>query len=103
MDRLGLKLLGAPEVRYQGRAIKFGSRKELALLIYLAVASGQHTREKLIALLWPDSDRKRGQASLRNTLRRVRLALGGASAYLRVEPSVVSFDAGRPLDLDLNT
>jgi DNA-binding SARP family transcriptional activator len=37
MDRLSLKFLGPPEVRYQGRTLKFRSRKELALLSYLVV------------------------------------------------------------------
>ena len=102
MDRLSINLFGAPEVSYQGRAVKFRSRKELALLIYLVVEAGRHSREKLMALLWPDSDRRLAQASLRNTLVRLRQALGGAGAYLRIEPGVVSFDAGRPLELDLN-
>jgi DNA-binding SARP family transcriptional activator len=103
MDRLSLKFLGPPEVRYQGRTLKFRSRKELALLSYLVVEGGQHSREKLIAFFWPDSDRQRGQASLRNTLVRVRQALGGAGSYLMVEPSLVSFDFGRLFELDLDT
>jgi predicted ATPase/DNA-binding SARP family transcriptional activator len=103
MERLSLRFLGPPEVRYQGQTLKFRSRKELALLIYLVVEGGQHSREKLIAFLWPDSDRQRGQASLRNTLVRLRQALAGAGPYLIIEPSVVSFDFSRPFELDLDT
>jgi predicted ATPase/predicted negative regulator of RcsB-dependent stress response len=70
-------------------------------LIYLVVEGGQHSREKLMAFLWPDSDRKRGQASLRNTLVRLRQALTGAGSYLMIEPGQVSFDFGCPFELDL--
>ena len=103
MERLSLKFLGPPKVGYQGQTLKFRSRKELALLIYLVVEGGQHSREKLIAFLWPDSDREHGQASLRNTLARLRQALAGAGSYLTIEPSVVSFDFSRPFELDLDT
>jgi DNA-binding SARP family transcriptional activator len=99
---LSLKVLGAPEVRYNGQPVKFRSRKELALLIYLVIVRGRHSRETLMALLWPDSDRKLSQAALRNTLVRTRQALGEAADYLRVEQTVVSFDADRYYELDLN-
>jgi len=95
MTHLSLKLLGQPEARYGGQALKFHSRKVLALLIYLAVEGGEHGREKLIALLWPDSEREQGEASLRNTLARLRQALGEAEAYLTIEKEAVSFDLSR--------
>jgi DNA-binding SARP family transcriptional activator len=101
MTHLSLKLLGQPEARYGGQVLKFRSRKVLALLIYLAVEGGEHGREKLIALLWPDSEREQGQASLRNTLARLRQALGEAETYLTIEKEAVSFDLSRPFDLDL--
>jgi DNA-binding SARP family transcriptional activator len=101
MEHLSLRLLGPPQVRYQGRTLKFRSRKELALLIYLVADAGHHRREKLIAFLWPDSDRKQGQASLRNTLVRLRQALADAEAYLIIEPDGISFDHHRSLELDL--
>jgi DNA-binding SARP family transcriptional activator len=102
MAQLSLKFLGSPEVRYQGQTLKFRSRKELALLIYLVVEGGLHSREKLIAFLWPDSDRPRGQASLRNALARLRGALAEVDSYLLIEPSVVGFDFSRPYQLDLD-
>jgi hypothetical protein len=103
MEQLSLRFLGPPEVRYQGQPLKFRSRKELALLIYLVIEGGHHSREKLIAFLWPDSDREHGQASLRNTLARLRQNLAGAGSYLIIEPGAVSFNFGRPFELDLNT
>jgi DNA-binding SARP family transcriptional activator len=89
-------------VLYQSQPVKFRSRKELALLIYLAVAGGRHTREKLIALLWPDSDRNLGQASLRNTLVRTRRDLGEAGAHLEIDASTLGFDGSHPVDLDVS-
>jgi DNA-binding SARP family transcriptional activator len=103
MDRLQLRLFGPPEVAWGGQLLKFRSRKELALLIYLAVESGPHSREALIDLLWPASDRLRGQASLRNSLLRLRQGLGQAEAYLVSDSHSIRLDSGRPIDLDLHT
>src|SRR5688572_12527176 len=103
MERLKLRFLGPPEVSYGGQLLKFRSRKELALLIYLVVEGGQHSREKLMALLWPESDRKRGQASLRNTLVRLRQGLAGVEAYLTIELDRVEFNFDCLFELDLNT
>jgi DNA-binding SARP family transcriptional activator len=78
MARLSLTVLGAPEVYHAGQMIKFPTRKAIALLIYLCVEGGLHAREKLVALLWPDSDIKKGRGSLRLTLTYLREALAGA-------------------------
>jgi len=68
MGRLNLALLGTPEVRHQEQLLRFPSRKTLALLVYLAVEDGAHTREKLTTLFWPESDDARGKGALRRTL-----------------------------------
>lgn len=100
MDPLEFHLFGTPEVLYQGRALKFPTRKALALLVYLAVTREQHSREHLTALLWPESDARRGPASLRNTLLRPRQSLGTAQTCLRVADDSLAFDpAGASLDL----
>lgn len=51
MGKLELSLLGTPQVRHAGRVLTFPTRKVLALLIYLVVEDGLHSREQLIALL----------------------------------------------------
>ena len=54
-------------------------RRRLALLAVVAAAGPRGvSRDKLLSILWPDSDRHRGQASLRNTLVRLRQALAVA-------------------------
>lgn len=100
MDPLVLRLMGSPAVIYQGRRLKFRSRKVLALLIYLVVEGGWHSREKLVALLWPESDDKRGRASLRSTLARLRRALP-AGDYLLTGRGEIAFDFECPIELDL--
>jgi len=86
--------LGVSEVVAQGRALKFPTQKTLALLIYLAVEGGYHSREKLMALLWPDSDTKHGQASLRNDLHRLRIALSGYTDHILADRELVAFEVG---------
>jgi DNA-binding SARP family transcriptional activator len=66
--QLRLDLLGPPQVRLGDRLLTFPTRKTLALLIYPALEGGQQPRELLAALLWPESNRERSYASLRNTL-----------------------------------
>ena len=53
--------------------------KRVALLVYLAVARphGQHRRDALLALLWPESDQTRARHALSQVLYQLRRALGG--------------------------
>ena len=55
--------------------LTFQTRKVLALLAYLAVEQGVHSRDKITALLWPESDEERGKASLRRALSYLRESL----------------------------
>ena len=54
--------------------------KPLALLTYLAVASvhGQHRRDLLLSLLWPDLDEQRARNALSQAISRIRTALGSS-------------------------
>ena len=103
MSRLDLRFLGTPEVWSGQRLLKFPTRKALALLVYLAATGGWHSREKLMPLLWPESSPRRGQASLRNALARLRHALGEAEGYVLVEGELLSFDLAADVALDLQT
>ena len=68
MGQLDLAFLGTPEVRHAGQVVTFRTRKALALLVYLVVKGGLHSREKLTALFWPESDEEQSRATLRSTL-----------------------------------
>jgi DNA-binding SARP family transcriptional activator len=72
MGLLRLAVLGAPEVFHDGARLTFALRKAQALLIYLAVEGGMHSRNKLTALLWPDSEPRDARRSLRNALTPLR-------------------------------
>jgi DNA-binding SARP family transcriptional activator/predicted ATPase len=74
---LRVAVLGQPRVEVDGAPLEVDTRKAVALLVYLATTDGASSREALATLLWPDSDRGRGLATLRRTLSSLNRALGG--------------------------
>jgi DNA-binding SARP family transcriptional activator/predicted ATPase len=104
LEPLILRLLGRPEVSCGRQFLRFRSRKELALLFYLATEGGLHPREKLAALLWPEAGEDQSRASLRNALYGLRKTLkdGTGRDHLRAErDAAVGLDLGSGVDLDL--
>jgi TolB-like protein/DNA-binding SARP family transcriptional activator/Flp pilus assembly protein TadD len=79
-----------------GRAAQ---RHRLAMLALLALAPGQRlSRDKLIALLWPESEPERGRNLLNVSTYTIRKVLGETALLtavddLRLNPDVVSTDA----------
>ncbi len=55
-------------VRALRRAVRFRTKKHLALLIYLTVEAKPHRRERLAELLWPDVSPTEGRHSLATAL-----------------------------------
>lgn len=76
MAPLQLEVLGYPQVRRDAQVVGFKTRKTLALLLYLALEPGWHSRDKLAELLWPDTDQEGARGSLRKSLTMMRQALG---------------------------
>ena len=72
MGDLRFTLLGPPEVRHADHVVLFSTRKELALLIYLAVEGRVHLRKTLSELFWSEGDAMHGRAALRITLLHLR-------------------------------
>ena len=101
MNRLEINLLGTPELHYQGRLLKFRSRRALALLTYLAVEQGGHSREKLIDLLWWEKDLKQGRTSLRGILSQIRKGLADVGTFVVATSDTVQFDSEQSYQLDL--
>src|SRR5919199_4936205 len=103
MARLSVAVLGPPEVRHDGRLVAFPTRKALALLVYLLVEGGFPTREKLLALLWPEGDAHASRVTLRSTLVRLRRALAetAGESQLVVTRDVVGFTVTSDVELDL--
>lgn len=108
MGRLSLITFGPPEVRHAGQVVKMPTRKTVALLIYLCVEGGLHSREKLQALLWPDSDETKGRGSLRLNLFYLRNALrdGGLppeAPLLRNIQNSLCIDPAADWEMDLHS
>ena len=99
-------MLGTPEVFHDGSRLSFALRKAQALLLYLAVEGGMHSRGKLADLLWPDSETHDARAALRNALLLLRNIPADPSApghsHLLAQQGLLGLDPQAPLDLDLD-
>jgi DNA-binding SARP family transcriptional activator/tetratricopeptide (TPR) repeat protein len=103
VGQLQVGVLGGPRVQHTGVALAFPTRKALALFIYLVVEGGQQSREKLAALLWPDSDRTHARAMLRYTLADIRRTLHDSpdARHIVVTKEALSIDVASGVELDL--
>jgi len=108
MGDLYLKLLGPPEVRHGDQVLLFSTRKELALLIYLAVEGRVHSRKKLSEQFWPEGDARHGRAALRITLLHLRHLLGEGTdvspvPHLLIKRDTLGLDPTSAVEVDLHT
>jgi DNA-binding SARP family transcriptional activator len=73
-----LTLLGPPSVSLaeEGTSAPLLGAKDLALLTFLVLEPGPHTREELAGLLWGESSEGESRASLRQSLQHIRTKLG---------------------------
>src|SRR6266699_2720126 len=107
MGLLRLTVLGTPEVFHNESRLTFALRKAQALLLYLAVEGGLHSRSKLAAFLWPDSEPHAARTALRNALTLLRRLLADldpsapAHSHLLREHELLGLDPQAPLALDL--
>src|SRR5258708_6552399 len=107
MGKLCLTVLGPPEVRHADQTLLFSTRKELALLIYLAVEGRIHLRKDLSEQSWPDSDARHGRAALRITVLHLRHLLGeGAGVdpvpHLLIQRDTLGGDVGVGVEVGLD-
>jgi DNA-binding SARP family transcriptional activator len=74
-----LTLIGSPTVAHPDgeRVTPQPGAKALALLAYLSLEPGPHTREMIADLLWGESPEVEARASLRQALKQLRASLGG--------------------------
>jgi DNA-binding SARP family transcriptional activator/tetratricopeptide (TPR) repeat protein len=104
--RLSLSLLGPPEASLEGLPVRFSTKKELALLCYLATEGGRHPRTKLAELLWPESGQRHARADLRAVLHKLRKTLredsaqDGVARLFVIESSRLGLEP-RGIELDL--
>lgn len=97
---IAVRLLGTLEVESAaGELLSVPGRRAAGLLACLAEPGMGWTRERIVALLWPDRGVEQGRASLRQELLRLRRALGlpasepvDLDGTLRFSPERVAFD-----------
>lgn len=107
MGDVSFTLLGPPEVRHADQVLLFATRKELALLIYLAVEGRVHLRRTLSEQFWPEGDARHGLAALRISLLHLRHLLGeGAGVHavphLLITRDTLGLDLTSGIELDLH-
>jgi DNA-binding SARP family transcriptional activator len=93
-------LLGPPRVERDGRAVRFDTRKGLALLALLALADGPRSRDGLAELLWPEHDTEHARGALRRTLTTVRGAVGAGA--VEADRDRVRLVRGPDLEVDVD-
>ncbi len=97
--QLELRLLGKPQVYFDGEAIAgFRTAKAEALLYYLAVTARPHSRESLADLLWDDMPAATAKRNLTKVLSLLRKQF---EPYLEIEPQYIGFKAGTVYGLDV--
>jgi DNA-binding SARP family transcriptional activator/KaiC/GvpD/RAD55 family RecA-like ATPase len=106
MRKLEFSFLGSPKVHYESSNVNFLTRKALALLIYLVVETGLHSRDKLATLFWSESNAEHSRGTLRTTLSYLRSSLqkiNPNSNYLLSYPDKLGFNVQEPYQTDLQT
>lgn len=85
---LSLRLFGFPSLTLlpDNVAAPLSGAKDIALLAFLTLEPGLHTREELATLLWGESSEQQARASLRQSLMRLNRVLGSG---LRVDRTSV--------------
>jgi ABC-type oligopeptide transport system substrate-binding subunit/DNA-binding SARP family transcriptional activator len=96
---LRLSFLGAPLLERAGQPIRLDTRKNLALVAYLALTGEPHTRETLVTLFWPEMEPSRARAGLRRNLAVLKNELGGE--WLVVDRESVGTDPEADVWLDV--
>lgn len=106
MPSLSISLLGSFQVLLnEGESVRFETNKVQALLAYLAVESGRsHERSVLAGFLWPDQSEQNARNNLRQSLFRLRRAIGDQSdsqPFLELTPHTICFNQGSDYWLDV--
>jgi DNA-binding SARP family transcriptional activator len=110
MPHLKLSFLGAVQITLDDKPVRnFRSAKAQALLAYLAVESDRpHSRDVLANLFWSENHASTARQNLRQTLRRLCLALNGhdsqaatAASFLSITRRTLQFNVASDYWLDV--
>ncbi len=97
---LELQTLGNLRIRVDGQPPSLRSKKAKALLVYLAVERNEQPRASLAALLWPESDQRHADTSLRVALSALNKA---CEPFLIISREHVALDWSKDIRLDAHT
>src|SRR5262245_33070078 len=99
---LRIRTLGKLTLAVGERTIGAIGRKSAALLAYLALSdTGTETRERLVGLLWSETEEEKARASLRQSLHEIREAFNEAAFdSFRTDKVAIGLDLSRT-DVDL--
>ena len=101
MAKLELFLLGTPQIYVDGQAVNdFNTRKDRALLAYLAVTGTAHSREALAGLLWSELPEVSARRNLRHALSHLQKVIG--PQWLAMERGV-ALTQEQPWSVDVQT
>src|SRR4051794_8382705 len=100
---LGIRLLGDLELRADGRPLPpLDSGRAESLLAYLLLnRHGPQSRERIAALLWPESAGAQARTNLRHVLHNLRRGLGASDRYLQATPRTLRWAADESCWLDV--
>jgi len=103
MKKVKLLLFGGFRlININGETLTPSARKAKALLAWLAVnPDQQYPREKLAAVLWPDSDETQGRHSLRQALADLRKVIPDDNGPLHTTKDWIMLDSGQ-IDVDVH-
>src|SRR5689334_24064815 len=71
-EGMHVQTLGGFALRVRDRNIGVAGKKSRAIIGYLAIEGEKETRERLIGLLWSESEETKARASLRQCLHELR-------------------------------
>lgn len=93
---LAVRVLGDFAGEIGGRQLSLPTRKARAIAAYLALSDkAQDTRERLVGLLWSESDEERARGSLRQAVHEIKQACDGAGfAGFRADKQVLALVRG---------
>ena len=97
--RLALHFLGPPQIQLNGTSIALERRKAVALLAYLAIEPGRHSRASLSALLWPDQEQSKAYKNLRQTLWEIGQSMG--EGWITANREAIGLDGDAEIWLDV--
>ncbi|MGZ9234513.1 MAG: AfsR/SARP family transcriptional regulator [Anaerolineales bacterium] len=98
-----VRLLGMFDIKYKKKPVVISSRPAQSLFAYLALNAGiSQRREKLAAMLWPDSLEETARDNLRHALWRARKALesAGSTRFLHANDQTIRFEASSDCWID---